>query len=296
MQKLITTIVLLVCSFYARAEKITLSLSDSSTCHFEKNNGMLHGEYKSYYKNGRLKSEGSFLQNNRFGFWVFYNADGSIHCTRDYKTNYSYEEKTAANILNKVNWNEGHKWCLIYEKEVIINKRYLSTMLASDNENLFNSEAICKKILQEVARSNAELFENSRFVNKVDKNVFANKEIVGLRLKEDRILDQTTQCLQYRIIGIAPLEYNKESKSYKEVCWVYYPDFKSELANISLTTPINFAATLLDIFENRTFASNTVPLLMPGVNSTEDETETLHRSMISMIEKENSYILSNFKL
>lgn len=296
MRKLFITLSILACSVCSNAEKITLFLSDSTSCLFEKNKGLLDGEYKSYYKNGRLKSEGSFLQNNRFGFWVFYNADGSIHCTRDYKTNYSYEEKTAANILKKVNWNAGQEWCLIYEKEVIIKKRYLSTMLQSDNESLFAGEFMINKILQAVAASNTELFEDSRFVKRVDKDALFNKNIVGFRLKEDRILDQTTQCLQYRIIGIAPLEYSRELKTYKELAWIYYPDFKSNIRKITLNTPLKFATNLLDVFEMRIFASSSVPLMMPGTGISEEEPESLHKNMIYMIEKENSYILSDFKL
>ncbi|HPB02605.1 MAG TPA: hypothetical protein PLZ67_06585 [Bacteroidales bacterium] len=39
-------------------------------------NGMLNGDYKSFYSNGQLKAKGQFRNNFRTGKWTFYSEDG----------------------------------------------------------------------------------------------------------------------------------------------------------------------------------------------------------------------------
>ncbi len=290
MRILITALMLISLSTAAAAEKNTILLSDSSTCTFERNNGMLEGDYKSFYKNGKLKCEGSFLQNNRFGVWAFYKTNGSIQCMRDYRNNYNYSERNSANQLKQITWNPQNSWTPIYECDIIHKKRYLTTVTLSENKSLFETESLIKGILKVINESRINLFTDSRFTTVIDKNILNNVTIVGFTLKEDKIIDQTTKCLHQRIIGIAPLVYSMDQQTNKELCWIYYPDIKSSLGKIFLNTPSRFAETLLDIFENRIFAGVSIPLMLPGIITNEDETEC----MISMIEKENTYILSNF--
>ena len=39
-------------------------------------NGMLNGNYQSYYSNGKLKSKGEYKNNLRVGTWQLYSFDG----------------------------------------------------------------------------------------------------------------------------------------------------------------------------------------------------------------------------
>lgn len=44
-----------------------------------------YGSYKSYFKNGQLEVEGEFIENLRTGDWKYYNIDGSIKGTVQYR-------------------------------------------------------------------------------------------------------------------------------------------------------------------------------------------------------------------
>jgi hypothetical protein len=288
MRRLLTLLMLV--PFLASAEIKTILLADSSKCQYETKAGMLDGEYKSFYKNGKLKCEGSFLQNNRFGFWVFYKTDGSIQCIRDYQNNYSFEEKTASKQVNQVKANQNNTWTPIYEKDIIFKKRNITTLTSTENAKLFESENLMQNLMEIASLNSKNIFMDSRFTVQADKEIFSNASIVGLRLKEDLILDQAGKCLQYRIIGMAPLIRSEDGSSLKELCWIYYPSIKADLQKIAMhqTTPL--CKTLGDIFEFRCFAGSSVPLLMENV----EIAQSVNQCIINTIENENSLVINNF--
>ncbi|MCC7031111.1 MAG: hypothetical protein IT257_12455, partial [Chitinophagaceae bacterium] len=49
-------------TFAAMAKKNTVVLADGTKCNYETEKGMLDGQYRSYYENGKLKAEGTFSQ------------------------------------------------------------------------------------------------------------------------------------------------------------------------------------------------------------------------------------------
>lgn len=287
--RILLTFLMLV-SFFAKAEIKTILLADSSKCQYETKAGMLDGEYKSFYKNGKLKCEGSFLQNNRFGFWVFYKTDGSIQCIRDYQNNYSYEEKTSSKQVNQVKTNQNNTWTPIYEKDIIFKKRNITTLTSAENAKLFESENLMQHLVEVASLNSKNIFVDSRFTVQADKEIFSNTNIVGLRLKEDLIIDQTGKCLQYRIIGVAPLVKDSTENSLKELCWIYYPSIKADLQKIALRQSTPLCKTLGDIFEFRCFAGNSVPLLMENV----EIAQSVNQCIINSIENENSLVINNF--
>ena len=40
--------------------------------------GKYDGPYESYFKNGKLKSRGTYMKNGRDGFFEYFNDDGSV--------------------------------------------------------------------------------------------------------------------------------------------------------------------------------------------------------------------------
>jgi antitoxin component YwqK of YwqJK toxin-antitoxin module len=48
-------------------------------------NGILNGEHKSYYKNGQLKRQGSYVNGNLNGKWIGYEIDGRKIYEVEYK-------------------------------------------------------------------------------------------------------------------------------------------------------------------------------------------------------------------
>lgn len=281
-------------TFAAMAKKNTVVLADGTKCNYETEKGMLDGQYRSYYENGKLKAEGTFSQNNRLGFWVFYKPDGNIQCMRDYKNNYSFDEKSSDNKSKSVNLNSNNSWTIIQEKDIIYRTRYISTLLESENTALFTTENLAENVIRAVKNSGKPVFTDSRFVQTSSSDLPAGSRIIGFKIKEDRILDVATQVLQYRIVGIAPLiksELSAESK-LSEVYWIHYADIKNELSTMMIKS-INghlFCKTLLDIFEYRNFASEISQLI---VGKDEPTNKDVNLQIFS-IEKENSSITQNF--
>jgi hypothetical protein len=277
------------------AKKNTLVLSDGTQCNYETEKGMLDGQYRSYYENGKLKSEGTFSKNNRLGFWVFYKPDGKIQCMRDYKNNYSFEEKSADNKSKNVVLNANNSWTPIQEKNILSKVRYFGIMLQSENTDLFKTENLFGNVLKAVKEIGKPVYTDSRFVQTGNPDVPAGSNIVGFKIKEDRIVDRATQTLHYRIIGIAPLVKtegpNGESK-VNELFWIHYEDIKSELAIMMLKNvpDHSFCKTLLDVFEFRNFAEEIYDGSAAG---TEPADKNINQP-IFVIEKENTFITENF--
>lgn len=68
-----------------------------------------NGNYKSYFKNGKLKSEGVYFQGVEIGEWIYYKKDGSIFRVINYPININRIEvreeqkidiKTAINLYD----------------------------------------------------------------------------------------------------------------------------------------------------------------------------------------------------
>ena len=51
---------------------------------------VLNGEYKSYYSDGQLKSEGVYLNDNKIELWIEYFSSGSIKSTTEYVNDLGY--------------------------------------------------------------------------------------------------------------------------------------------------------------------------------------------------------------
>lgn len=278
----------------AFAENKTIYTNDSTKCVYETKNGMLDGEYRSYYKNGKMKTEGSFLQNNRFGTWTFYQPDGNIARIRDYRNNNSYQEK--GNNINpkNVTVNAGKHWTLIAEKNVLLKKRFFRTLNMKNNSQLSAMVILLNNLM---GSSQAKIFTDSRFTTLANLQQLKDEEIIAFKLKEDIIIDKTSLTMQFRIIGIAPLYFSTEKNSLQELCWLYYPDLKNEMDKIISPDKNNrFCNTLLDVFEYRNF--NTAPGDIIPLNPTADGKESLPVLYpdVDNIETENSYIAGNYPL
>ena len=296
MKKLSFAICLLGLSASVFAEKKTVQFNGVS-CQYEIDKGMLNGQYRSFYSNGKPKCEGSFSQNNRIGFWVFYQADGAIQCIRQYNDNYNFEQKNAKNQASVVKHTPTAAWKTIAEKDIISRTRITAVINKKDNGALFNEIKMGDQLTNLLKSSDQAVYADARFANIIGKDVLLNKEIVGFQIKEDRILDKTTRVLQYRITGIAPLVQANDGLTTAPVCWIYYPQLMAALQHIQVSKDIfPLADNLLEIFENRLFAAETkdVELLPTSIRPTVEPGTYLPYADIMDIEEENSMIIQNF--
>jgi antitoxin component YwqK of YwqJK toxin-antitoxin module len=67
------------------------------------------GYYRSYYKNGKLKSEGNFFMGAEIGKWIYYNKKGSVYKIINYPNDInggSEREKGKINLKKAIKYYE----------------------------------------------------------------------------------------------------------------------------------------------------------------------------------------------
>ena len=93
---------------------------------------------------------------------------------------------------------------------------------------------------------------------------FSRDNVIGYRVKEDWFFDKQRSVMDVRIIGIAPLIYDRdefgnvrEGNIKKPLFWVYYPEARKLLANAEVFNRQNDAErrSFDDIFQKRLFGS-----------------------------------------
>ena len=86
------------------------------------------------------------------------------------------------------------------------------------------------------------------------------------RIKEDWILDIKRSVFEPRIVGIAPLKFNDDSKTWQPVFWIYFTEAREILSRKKAVVANNDASPLSfdDIFIRRIFAANVVKESSPG--------------------------------
>lgn len=88
-----------------------------------------------------------------------------------------------------------------------------------------------------------------------------SKDIVQYRLKEDWFFDKERSVLDVRILGIAPVVYNKDDQGnisgLRELFWLYFPQCRFAFNNYFVYNPKNDAQWMSfdDLFWKRQFTS-----------------------------------------
>lgn len=67
-------------------------------------NGVLHGERKDYYPTGILYSQGSYQQGQQEGLWSYYNEQGALSYTLEYKRDWTLPQAFISLMLPSSHW------------------------------------------------------------------------------------------------------------------------------------------------------------------------------------------------
>ncbi|MCT4561985.1 MAG: gliding motility protein GldN [Crocinitomicaceae bacterium] len=97
-----------------------------------------------------------------------------------------------------------------------------------------------------------------------DTIYYTSKDIVQYHIKEDWFIDKERGKLEVRILGIAPVVYQKETVNgietitgVKELFWIYFPHARFYLSNYEVFNSSNDAQWMSfdDLFQKRRFSS-----------------------------------------
>ena len=256
---------------------------------YEKENGKLNGLYTSFYNNGNKKSQGLFKNNLRSGLWVIWNEEGGLVTKREYYSNGEFKvlipqvENQSMKPLFR-NSDNYFEYKPIIEDNIIWAKRIWRTIDRANNDDFFENKKLAKSLTKGILGEQIHIYsptddemktgitqKSEEIINQLNEN-----QIISFAIKEDVYFDKTTGTNETRIIALAPMV--KDINSKKLVCWFYYPEIRKTLATVSINESNHNSKiqTLEDLFFFRNFAgaitkeSNSENAFLPSdVTSTE---------------------------
>jgi gliding motility associated protien GldN len=243
-------------------------------------NGMLNGQYISYYKNGKKKVEGMFRDNQRIGTWTVYDSLGQLRIVRKYQNSFQFTTVTVKNgkgevvtPTEKVNYpmtrNKSgyYEYPKLIEKDIAISKRIWRTIEANaSNAFLFDNNKLFQLLVKNIEETKTIIaydVASDEFKKELDiaalKSKIAKQDfnVVGFKIKEDWFYNSSWQLSESRIIGLCPIIADKATGKQTTLFWVYYPQLRNVLASEKFAVKNNpLIATFDDAFQFRYFSSN----------------------------------------
>lgn len=207
-------------------------------------NGKLHGDYESFYANGQLKAKGRFEHNLRVGKWSVWDSTGQLKMQRVYTDRYTFEtivpkpaEEPPIQLLNvpqyKIERDERElvKYFHLHEIFVVWSKRVWKELTPSNNPILFENNRLYSVILNNLSPNQLLSYKNEKFseINDITPDT-SGYDLIAFRVKEDYFFDNFRMQQDSRVVGLAPLVIDRETKDTLELFWIYYPSLRDFLA------------------------------------------------------------------
>ncbi len=270
---------------YSQKEVITFSNSKYSA-ETNKLNGLLHGKYISKYAStssnllnahGKIRAEGEFKNNIRTGIWKVYDTSGNVIQSREYKNNLEYTRlyprkvKTGpASLFDtsvyslKYNAKGFYDYFQLEERMVLYSKRMWRTINATNNKLLFSKTKFYDAVIKFLSDSTQQGYcsKEESFATKMKFSEVAtlsskNYQIISYKIKEDFVYDIDRNLSETRIIGICPVGINKKTKDTSDLCWIYFPYIREELAKHKISDKKNsLIKSMDDLFFFRYFSGD----------------------------------------
>lgn len=237
----------------------------------------MDGPFISRYPNGKLKSEGFFLNNQRNGNWKVYDSAGIVFQERFYLDNFRFKfltlngqkaDKTTTSSIEKYTLKRSAEGFYIYpevkELEVAASKRLWRILpVMAGNELIYKDNRLFDIMFKNILAGNlkaydasSDEFEGTLTTEQVYNTSLAGKcKIVHFKIKEEWFYSNKRLMSETRILGICPvIESDNEPK---DIFWIYYPEFRAILAAEKvMASPLSVQIENLDdVFFFRDFSS-----------------------------------------
>jgi hypothetical protein len=215
-------------------------------CKFETVQGRLHGNYESFYRNGKRKSKGRFENNYRTGKWTVWDTTGKIRMQRIYSAPFNFKRiipevpndkliKLLNNSEYQINYNEeGYiEYFDIYERSVVWKKRLIRFIDLNENPILTNDNRLISIITNNVMNGNINTYKiegRNWNVNSTRDFDTTNKRLIGFNLLEETFFDDERLVTESRIIGICPVLIDSKKIDSLNEYWIYFPELRKYLA------------------------------------------------------------------
>ena len=289
---------------------------ENGKVNYETKNNLFDGDYFSFYKNGKPKAEGKFLNNQRTGSWTVYDSLGNEKVQREYKDNFTFTQifpevpdNGPISLLNEpiykpaYNKNGYIDYFYINERAVMISKRIWRRIEVKDNGEIFRNNNFIHAVVDSLIAKKIIAYADDEFHDTISKQNFerlcdtSSYNVIAYEIKEDWFFDNDRMISESRIIGISPVVLSRnrisDGDGYEyHLGWFYFPYLRNTMAKIK--TGKNVPAdvhSLDDLFFYRYFHGDIFkesniydrPLAdYPEVNDIQKERERIEISMIEM--------------
>jgi Gliding motility associated protein GldN len=227
-------------------------------CIYHETNGMLNGNYISYYKNGVKKSEGSFSYNKRIGEWIVWDSTGKLRVKRNFTSPLEFKRTypeipndgpipllSSPDYILQRDTNGCWKQFQIEQRAAFYQQRNFKTFYTTEKQLFFEYETLYKILYKNVTENNCagyatgdsedETYKSRYKATEIDSSGF---NLVGFRLKSDFIFDDNHMLSDERPLFITVLVQKKTgAKDTIDFFSVYYRELRKYLAKIKLSTP-----------------------------------------------------------
>jgi len=240
---------------------------------FEKKEGLIHGKYVSYYKNGNKKAEGVFENNIRTGIWTVWDSLGRMRMQREYfdlftfKRLYpNYSNDTLIKLLNQPNYiieynKEGYlNYYDLNANAIFWSKRLWRFLEPQNNPHIFQNNILFNILNKNILDSSLQAYhpreDQFKHELKISELDTSSLVLLGFKIKEDCFIENERFLFETRIIGICPVVLNTITNDTLDLYWLYYPQIRKILAQqrISIPTLPPHIHTLDDLFIFRYFS------------------------------------------
>lgn len=233
---------------YTGGDKMKHSFeTENIKCSYETSQERIDGNYVSYYKNGKKKSEGKFENNYRIGKWTVWDSTGRIRMQRDYSDAFTFKrlvpevpKDKVIELLNvpqySLQYNKDGfiEYFKLRERAVLWAKRIWRFVTPNENTLLFENDKLFSILNKNIFNKNItpyqvtdDEFRNELLVTGIDTSSI---KIIGYKIKEDCFFDNERLVSESRIIGICPVVFNKLKQDTVDLYWVYFPQIRKYLA------------------------------------------------------------------
>ena len=233
-------------------------------------NGRISGDYKSYYSNDSLRSEGCYLNNYRIGKWVVWDVYGVKKVERNYSSPLEYKTifpkpSTQGPIplllesVYELEYNDKNyiQYCFIEERSILWSKRVWRNIKQETNPTLFDDNFMFSTLYYLVKDSSIIAYRaysdkfKSKLIDPLKK--ITDYKVIKYKLKEDWFFDVDRLVMESRIIGICPVvEFGTDTL---DLFWIYFPEVRAHFAKVTVLDQPKRVKTLDDFFFFRCFSS-----------------------------------------
>lgn len=241
-------------------------------CIYNIKNGMMDGNYQSFYLNGNKKSNGDFINNNKSGLWTIWDTTCNIIVERQYVNNFEYKQLFPLNPKNYTTSSERDtngllKYFFVKEEMVYASNRIWRIIPKENNPLLFDNDILSGLLISNILNGKIVAYntisdEFTKPFSRLEVNLkydYDNLEIVAYRLKEEWFFDNVRKTAEIRIMGICPVaRYKNDTDNNFDLFWLYFPDIRDKLALGKIWEKNPLLQNIDDLFYFRYFSSSIV--------------------------------------